>query len=247
MSIGERLLALVETHRRVRINKDTGLMQKIRTMNGGSGTWVPVTEEFSAEGYTAQGIQHTGNGNMSVIYTRSPFTTIETYPTNGTAPVVTPPPPNRAIEVVDEHGTPRDMAWVSEKYGTVIVPAGGVGTAWRIIKIVEKTDDTAQVVTLLDNMGRPIVGHDVARHWPDAPQTGRTAATIWSPRFVIGATKENGNAEFGMGGGDYFSAARRLRRLGLRPHPPQRGRHQTRLLPRHQPHQTQFYVSVDVG
>ncbi|MEJ2212286.1 MAG: hypothetical protein P8129_25130 [Anaerolineae bacterium] len=117
------------------------------------------------------------------------------------------------IEVYDHQGNPRDLVWLREKYGDVIIQdaVGGAGPVFKISALREKVDTAATlVVTVLDDQGDPIEGQRVAWYWPDAdvdPNAGPQGGVLPQmrpDRAVSGATNMNGDVGFGMGRGAYY-------------------------------------------
>jgi len=112
--------------------------------------------------------------------------------------------------IVDQNGQERDWSWLVANFGPISIeraPATS-GTVFRIVKLRDSEGPSVQVVSVRDAEGMPVIGTNVIRYWPDAPQLPDWAQMVsrWRPRGVVGPTNEDGNVGFGMGGGDYYFA-----------------------------------------
>jgi hypothetical protein len=117
------------------------------------------------------------------------------------------------IQVYDQEGRQRDLAYLRSKYGDFMIQeaAAGEGPAFKISALRERVSAPATlVVQVIDGEGNPLNGVRVAWYWPDAdndPNAGPRGGVppeMRSNRAFSGPTNANGEVGFGMGGGAYY-------------------------------------------
>ena len=74
------------------------------------------------------------------------------------------------IQVKDMHGNLQTLAWAQHKYGIEVItasPPTGAKVA-RLVKLQEVSGPSVQVVTVLDEQGKPVPGALVCQGWDQA-------------------------------------------------------------------------------
>lgn len=113
-------------------------------------------------------------------------------------------------KIIDHEGQERDWDWFVTNFGAITIercPATE-GKVFRIVKLRDSIGPAVQIASVRDEDSMPLIGVNLVRFWPDAPELPQWPAPIsmWRRRGVIGPTNEEGNVGFGMGHGDYYFA-----------------------------------------
>src|SRR5512136_3057320 len=101
------------------------------------------------------------------------------------------------MNIYDQDGQPRDLAWLTNKFGPVIIQAGG---RYAVTEVHERSGDACIVVNVRDASGNPALVN-VAFSWPDAPSD---PAAGHLGRAIVGPTNANGDVGFAMGSGGFY-------------------------------------------
>lgn len=112
------------------------------------------------------------------------------------------------MKVYDADGSERDFAWLEATFGPQVEVTGRPETrlpGFEVAELRASLGPCAIVVKVLDEDGKPIGVHRVARWWdnpllPELPDGLNT----WRPRGYFGLTSERGDIGFGMGQGDGY-------------------------------------------
>lgn len=99
-----------------------------------------------------------------------------------------------SFRIYDKYGTERDWPWLIENFGPVVVEPGIPG----VIELRE-IEGPATLVADVGAVGVPVVFY-----WPDAPFLPSEFHNCDRDRGLVVYSKENGKAEFALGGGSYY-------------------------------------------
>jgi hypothetical protein len=111
------------------------------------------------------------------------------------------------LAIYDRYGTLQDWDWLVENFGPVELVSGTDSA--KVIEL-RAADGYATLIVHVENAyGEPVVGQEVVFYWPDHdPSLPDLPPEKWACGLDWGLvieTKENGNAEFPMGGGSYYN------------------------------------------
>jgi hypothetical protein len=111
-------------------------------------------------------------------------------------------PEEPTLTIHDLEGVEQDWDWLSGTFGAVTLQRGIGGASVRELSTIE--GPSTLVVRVEDAHGDPLEGVPVVFYWPDAPSLLPEQQACGLDRGIVGLSKSNGNAEFGMGGGAYY-------------------------------------------
>ncbi len=106
------------------------------------------------------------------------------------------------VAIYDEDGILRDWDWLVSVFGAVTLDQG-TGAA-KVVELREAGQYATLIVHVEDSQGAPIVGQEVVFWYSTAPELQPYQQACGLINGVIGYTKDNGNAEFGMSSGSYY-------------------------------------------
>jgi hypothetical protein len=107
-----------------------------------------------------------------------------------------------ALTIYDLDGAEQDWAWLVATFGAVTLERGTAAASVRVLRAIE--GPSTLVVRIEDAGGDPLENVPVVFHWPDAPLLPPEQGACGLDRGLVIPTKDNGNAEFGMGPGAYY-------------------------------------------
>lgn len=112
-------------------------------------------------------------------------------------------PEEPSLLIYDMYGTLQDWDWLVEHFGPVSwVPGDG---AAKVVELHEAGPYSTLLVRVENIQGDPIVGQEVIFYYSTAPDLeDPDLQACGLTKGVISYTKENGNAEFPMGGGSMY-------------------------------------------
>lgn len=110
--------------------------------------------------------------------------------------------------IFDQQGQEHDWAWLVTNLGAINLERAEstTGRVFRVVKLQDAEGPAVQIVKVADQDGKPLVGVNVVRWWPDAPNLPTWGAEVgrWPTCGVYGPTDDSGDIGFGMGHGDYY-------------------------------------------
>ena len=149
----------------------------------------------------------------------TPTPTPTSTPTPTPIPSPTPTPsvtptagPLPELAIYDKYGTLQDWEWLVSVFGPYVTLVRGTDAA-KVIELRQVEGDIALIAHVENIHGEPIVGQEVVFHWDGAPLLPPEKQACGEVRGDVILTKENGNAEFIMGGGAWYDPA-----VGVGPH-----------------------------
>jgi hypothetical protein len=115
-----------------------------------------------------------------------------------------PPEPEPDLIIYDAAGNERDWAWLTAKYGPLVLHPAAPGPGWRVHILRERVDTHASIQVYAPQ------GTPVAWYWSDAPQAPDAGPLNGLPegmnanRAFKGTTSAEGKVSFDMGQGAYY-------------------------------------------
>jgi hypothetical protein len=110
--------------------------------------------------------------------------------------------------IFDQQGQEHDWVWLVTNLGAINLERAEstTGRVFRVVKLQDAEGSALQIVQVADQDGKPLVGVNVVRWWPDAPNLPAWGAEVsqWRTCGVYGPTDDSGDIGFGMGHGDYY-------------------------------------------
>jgi hypothetical protein len=112
--------------------------------------------------------------------------------------------------VLDPQGEVQSWDWILANLGPLSLERAAATKlgqpVYRLVEVRVVAGPAVQVVRVLDTRGIPLVGIQVVRAWPGAPNLPcwSPPASRWQEHGVTGPTGRNGAIGFGLGSGDSY-------------------------------------------